>query len=95
MAKDGFDFVYGFRESNVTLLQIDYGGIYFSNIGLPADTCSRIIKRYDDRANCEEQPSTTEFYMAAHKTPPVNRFDLRKSIIDVWDELTGKLRVNP
>jgi len=95
MAKEGFDFVYGFRESNVTLFQLDYGGIYFSNIDLPSDTCSRIIKRYDDRANCEEQPSPSEFYMAAHKTPPVNRFDERKSIIDVWDEMTGKLRVSP
>jgi len=95
MAKDDIDFVYAFKESNLTLSQLSYAGWYFSNLDLPEDTCSRIIKRYDSRANCEEQPSTTEFYIAAHMTPPLTALDKRDSIVDAWHETTGKIRVSP
>jgi hypothetical protein len=95
LAKENFDFVYGFKETNITFTQIDYAGWYLSNINLPADTCDRIIKRYDSRANCEQQPSPTEFYTAAHKTPPVTKLDRRISIVDAWEDMTGKLRVSP
>ncbi len=93
MAKDGFDFVYGFKQKNMTLTQIDYAGWYYSNIVLPSGVCDRVIKAYDGRANCEIQPSPTEFYVAAHKTPPVNKFDNRQSIVDAWEDMTGKMRV--
>lgn len=92
MAKNGTEFVYGFRESNITLSQIDYAGWYFSNIELPVEACARVIKRYDDRASCEAQPSETEFYVAAHKVPAIGRF-VQPSILDVWNDMTGKLRV--
>ncbi len=94
MAKEDFDFVYSFRQGNVTLQQIDYAGWYFSNIAMPNDACSRIIKGYDGRANCEQQPTETEFYIAAHKTPPVNKLDIRQSIVDAWQEM-AKIRVSP
>jgi hypothetical protein len=95
MSKEDVDFVYSFKQENVTLTQVDYAGWYFSNINLPTDTCERLIKGYDSRANCETQPSTTEFYIAAHKTPPVNKFDIRQSIVDAWEEVVGMLRVTP
>jgi len=95
IAKDDIDFVYSFKQKNITLSQIDYAGWYFSNIFLPEDTCDRVIKSYDSRANCEEQPSATEFYIAAHKTPPVNKFDIKKSIADAWEETVGMVRVSP
>jgi hypothetical protein len=95
IAKEDFDFVYSFRQKNVTLTQIDYAGWYFSNINLPNGTCDRIIKGYDSRANCEVQPSQSEFYVAAHKNPPVNKLDIRQSIVDVWEEVVGMLRVSP
>jgi hypothetical protein len=95
MAKDDFDFVYSFKQENITLSQVDYSGWYFSNINLPNDTCERIIKGYDSRANCEIQPSASEFYIAAHRTPPVNKFDIRQSIVDAWEEVVGMLRVSP
>ena len=93
IAKDDLDFVYSFRQKNITLSQITYAGWYFSNIKLPADTCSRIIKRYDSWANCEEQPTPTEFYIAAHRTPPT-KTDQRVSIVDAWEEME-KIRISP
>ncbi len=93
MAKDEFDFFYSFRQKNVTLAQITYAGWYLSNIKLPDDTCSRIIKRYDSWANCEEQPNPSEFYIAAHRTPPT-KTDQRASIVDAWEEME-KIRVSP
>jgi len=95
IAKDGTDFLFSFRHGNITKAQKDYAGWYFANIDLPGDACDRIIKRYDDRANCEQQPSETEFYITALKTPPVGRFDISKSIADAWKEMTGKVRVSP
>ena len=92
MAKDNFDFVYSFKQENITLTQITYAGWYLSNINLPADACSRIIKRYDSWANCEKQPSQTEFYIAAHRTPPT-KTDKRISLVDAWEEML-KIRVN-
>ncbi len=93
MAKDGTDFFYTFRQKNVTLSQITYAGWYLSNINLPTDACNRIIKRYDSFANCEEQPTLTEFYIAAHRTPPT-KTDQRVSIVDAWEEME-KIRVSP
>ncbi|MEM3154657.1 MAG: hypothetical protein QW165_03785 [Candidatus Woesearchaeota archaeon] len=93
ISKDDIDFVYSFKQENITLTQIDYAGWYFSNIHLPPGACDRIIKRYDGRANCEVQPSPAEFYIVAHKTPPVNKFDTRQSIVDAWKETVGMLRV--
>ncbi len=93
LAKEAADLLYSFKQTNITTTQIDYAGWYFSNINLPDDTCSRIIKNYDGRANCEQQPSETDFYIAAHKTPQT-RFDTRKSIVDAWRDTTGKVRVN-
>jgi len=95
MAKDGYDFMYSFKQKNMTLTQIDYAGWYYSNVALPAGVCERVIKSYDGRANCEQQPSPTEFYIAAHKTPPVNKFDIRQSIVDAWADTTGKMRLSP
>ncbi len=95
IAKEDFDFVYSFRQKNVTLTQIDYAGWYFSNINLPNGTCDHIIKGYDSRANCEIQPTASEFYVAAHRNPPVNKFDIRQSIVDAWEEVVGMLRVSP
>ena len=95
ITKDNTDFTYSFKQTNMTLQQVDYAGWYYSNIELPINTCERIIKKYDSYANCEHQPSPTEFYIAAHKTPPQNKFDKRTSLVDVWQDLTGKLRVTP
>jgi hypothetical protein len=93
MAKEGLEFIYGFKQNNITQQQISYAGWYFSNIQLPEDACNRIIKRYDGRANCEEQPTPTEFYIVAHKTPPT-KGEKRTSIVDAWNDMTGKLRVS-
>ncbi len=90
MAKDDFDFAYSFKQKNVTVTQITYAGWYYSNINLPADTCSRIIKRNDSWANCEEQPSPSEFYIAAHRKGA----EKRASLVDGWEEME-KIRVSP
>jgi hypothetical protein len=92
MAKDGIQFAYGFRESNITLSQIDYAGWYFSNMEFPVEACARVVKRYDDRASCEAQPSPTEFFVVAHKVPAIGKF-VQPSIVDAWNDMTGKLRV--
>ncbi|MBS3148876.1 hypothetical protein J4219_08415 [Candidatus Woesearchaeota archaeon] len=91
-AKDGFEFVYAFKQKNVTLSQIDYAGWYLSNIELPSDACTRFVKRFDSRANCESQPSPTEFFVVAHKTPQVVG-KTPQNIVDSWHETTGRLRV--
>lgn len=93
MTKDNLDFTYAFKQENITLQQISYAGWYYSNINLPTETCERIIKKYDSFANCEQQPNPAEFYIAAHKTPPQNKLDVKTSIVDVWQETTGKIRV--
>jgi hypothetical protein len=93
LAKEDFDFVYAFKQKNITLAQITYAGWYFSNINLPQDTCNRIIKRNDSWANCEQQPSPSEFYIAAHRTPPT-KTDKRPSLVDMWED-TIKIRVSP
>lgn len=94
MSKDGFEFVYSFKQENVSLAQLDYAAWYFSNIGLPEDVCTRFIKRFDPstRVSCETQPTPTEFYIVANAPPPLTGFT-RRSIVDNWGELTGKLRV--
>lgn len=94
MTKDVYDFAYGFKQENVTLSQVDYAGWYLSNIDLPVDTCRRFIKRFDPsaRVSCEVQEVPTEFYVVANAVPPLPGFE-RKSIVDSWADLTGKLRV--
>ena len=63
-----------------------------SNIELPSDACTRFVKRFDSRANCESQPSPTEFFVVAHKTPQVVG-KTPQNIVDSWHETTGRLRV--
>ncbi len=94
MSKDGFEFVYSFKQENISLSQIDYAGWYFSNIDLPEDTCTRFVKRFDPstRANCEIQKVPTEFYIVSNTVPPLPGFK-RMSIVDHWSDLSGKLRV--
>ncbi|VVB80882.1 Uncharacterised protein [uncultured archaeon] len=93
ITKDGQKFFYGFKQENITLPPISYAGWYYSNIQLPDKACDRYIKRYDSRASCEEQPSETDFYIAAYKTSPANSMDRHTSIIDAWQDMTGKLRI--
>ncbi|RMD57956.1 hypothetical protein D6825_02445 [Candidatus Woesearchaeota archaeon] len=94
IAKKGLGLSYGFKEENVTLSQIDYAGWYYSNIDFPAGTCERFIKNADPsvRSHCKVQPSDSEYYIVAHKTPPLGTFS-RQSLVDLWPDLTGKLRV--
>jgi hypothetical protein len=90
ITKDGEDFFYGFKQENISQPSTSYAGWYYSNIELPDQACDRYIKRYDSRANCEEQPSDTEFYIVAYKSDPK---DKHVSIIDAWQDMTGKLRI--
>ncbi|MBI4146498.1 hypothetical protein HY489_04125 [Candidatus Woesearchaeota archaeon] len=91
LAKNDVKFVYAFKQLNVTLRQVDYAGWYFSNFELPRDACARMVKRVDDTASCESQPSPTEFYIVAHKLPPVGRF-FQPSVVDSWSEVVGRIR---
>jgi hypothetical protein len=95
ITKDGQDFFYGFKQENIThnSLPTSYAGWYYSNIDLPEKACDRYIKKYDSRASCEEQPSDTEFYIVAYKKPPASSLDRHLSIIDAWQDMTGKLRI--
>lgn len=106
LAKSDYKLVYSFKESNVQRyppqapastgsIPLNYSAWYMSNINLPTKTCDRIIKTYDGRAHCEQQPSQTEYYIVAHKTPPVNQFDTAKSITDIWQNVTSILKVDP
>jgi hypothetical protein len=90
ITKDGQDFFYGFKQENISQPPVSYAGWYYNNIDLPDQACDRYIKRYDSRANCEEQPSDTEFYIVAYKRDPN---DKNVSIIDAWQDMTGKLRI--
>jgi len=90
IAKNVNKLVYGFKEENVTLRQLDYGGWYLSNIALSNTTCARIVKTFDHcNANCEVQISQTEFYVVAAKTP-----ECTQSVVDAFGDATGKLRVS-
>ena len=93
IAKDGQDFFYGFKQENISQPPTSYAGWYYNNIDLPDQACDRYIKRYDSRANCEEQPSDTEFYIVAYKKPPASTLDRHVSIIDAWQDMTGKIRI--
>ncbi len=100
-ARSGSHFSYGFREFNVTPSQRSYAGWYFDNITLPRDACGRLVKTYDDNARCESQPSATEFFIVAYKVPPKTNvsaqmrmnISVQRSIVDVWNDMTGKLRI--
>ncbi|RJQ18703.1 hypothetical protein C4580_06425 [Candidatus Woesearchaeota archaeon] len=92
MAKANEEFVYAFKQENVTLFQIDFAGWYFSNIALPKDACARLMKRADSFAGCEQQPSPSEFFMAAQRTPPPGNFR-QPSLVDAWSDVVGMLRV--
>ncbi len=96
IAREGTDFTYSFKQANITHNNIptEYAGWYFTNIQLPENACDRIIKRYDGKASCEVQPSPTEFYVVAYKKPPSNPILKPVSIVDAWQDMTGKLRVN-
>ncbi|HLF54900.1 MAG TPA: hypothetical protein VI612_04215 [Candidatus Nanoarchaeia archaeon] len=92
LAKSSSHSAYGFHEFNVTPAQRDYAGWYFENITLPRDACGRLVKIYDDTANCESQPSTTEFFIVANKPPPKKNV-VQRSIVDAWNDMSGKLRI--
>ena len=84
-SKNGPSTIFSFKETNKTIQQKDYSGWYFSNVPLPTTTCDK-LKKYDDRTNCEIQPNTAEFFAIAQKTPQTST-DLRKSIVDVWQQV--------
>ena len=95
ITKNSANFAYSFKQEDVTLSKIDYAGWYYSNINLPEDTCARLIKRQDSRANCEKQPSPTEFHIVAEKRPQTGPLgSQRPSLVDFWADLI-KIRVNP
>ncbi len=79
---NGARFVFGFKQSNVTLLQTDYLGIYLANVNLPQDSCSRLFKRFDDRVHCEIQ-SANEFFVVASR-----QFGARQGIFDAGGVVT-------
>lgn len=91
LARDGERFLYAFKQENVTLQQVDFAGWYFSNINLPKDACARVMKRFDSFAGCEQQPSPTEFFMAAQRTPPPGGF-IQPSLTSQWSEVVGMVR---
>lgn len=65
VSSNGARFVFGFKQRNVTLLQTDYLGLYFANIGLPQNSCVRFFKRFDDRVYCGVQ--SNEYFVIASK----------------------------
>ncbi len=88
LAKHNFNFIYSFKQTNYELTQRSFIGTYLSNIDLPANACKDLFKTYgDSRADCEVQPSSTEFYLTAWKQSPT-------SIVDAWEEII-KIRVGP
>ena len=87
-AKSGSKSVFAFRQSNVTLLQTDYFGVYFAGIALPSDACARVFKRFDDRSQCEVQPAQGRFFLVASKSlaaPP--------GLVDAYPVIVNSLRV--
>lgn len=95
IAKQNFRLAYAFKEDRQTPARIDYGGWYFTNMNIPQNACARLIKRYDSRAHCEEQPSPDEFYIVADKRIPQTPFEARRNnLVDIWHELIN-IRVKP
>ena len=94
MAKNKDKTAYSFKQENISdkTYPTDYAGWIYENMQLPNDACDRYIKKYDGKASCEEQPTETEFYVAAYRK---HDSDTRASIIDAWPDTTGKLRINP
>lgn len=92
IAKSPTNFAYAFKEQDKTLARIDYAGWYYANADLPQDACARIIKRYDSKAHCEQQPSPDEFYIVADKRIPLGPLGGQQSIVDAWTDLI-KLRL--
>jgi len=87
LSKHNFNYVYSYKQTNITLFQDGYIGLHLSNIDLPENACNDIFKQYDSRAGCEKQPTQNEFFVTAKRITS-------KSLVDAWDDLL-KIRVGP
>lgn len=75
--------VYAVKQDDMTPAQTDYAGWQFSDIEMPPNTCTRFIKRYDQRALCEQQPSQDEFLIAAYSTATTPG----RNLVAIWRDL--------
>ena len=79
--------MFAFRQSNLTLFQKSYLGMYIAGVALPSDSCAHIFKRFDDRSQCEVQPTSGMFFLVAAKS-----LDAGQGIVDAYPALVS-LRV--
>lgn len=78
--------LFAFREEDQTPAIVDYVGVKYSNVNLGADPCFNAIKRFDDRAICEQQTGA-DFVIVAKSTS-----DAPRPSVQAFNDLTAKLR---
>jgi hypothetical protein len=99
-ARNGPKSVFGFLEEGMrpeeNRVRLDYIGVRYSGISLGADPCLTFVKKYDDKAFCENQttPVTGGFNVVARHRCEPSQPDCKGAspIVNVWPALTGKLR---
>jgi hypothetical protein len=99
-ARNGPKSVFGFLEEGIrpeeNPVRLDYIGVRYSGISLGSDPCLTFVKKYDDKAFCENQttPVTGGFNVVArHRCEPSQpNCQGASPIVNVWPALTGKLR---
>lgn len=93
-AKSGNKLVFGFLEENIkednsdNPAPMDFIGVRYANIDLGAKPCDDLIKKYDDRAFCEEQTGSSFNVVGRHREQSG-----ASPIVQAWNDLTGKLRL--
>lgn len=89
-AQNGNRAIFGFLETGIFQdgpPPMDYIGVRYTGIDLGASPCLDIVKKYDDKAFCENQTGTGFNVIARHR--PGQGVS---PIVGAWPALTGKLR---
>ncbi len=89
-AQNGNRAIFGFLETGIFQdgpPPMDYIGVRYAGITLGTNPCLNLIKKYDDKAFCENQTGTGFNVIARHRPGQG-----ASPIVDVWPALTGKLR---
>ena len=87
IAKNQEKEIFAFKQSPLTLSQFSYAGWMYTNINMPQDICTTLIKKMDSRAQCEQQPEENNYYIATVNTPLQRQ---TQTLINQWQDMTTK-----